>query len=44
MVCRCRQQKPAGKRVIKPVKGCGAQGVRISDGLTGPGEFAAAVY
>jgi predicted ATP-grasp superfamily ATP-dependent carboligase len=29
----------AGKRVIKPVKGCGAQGVRISDGLTGAGEF-----
>jgi predicted ATP-grasp superfamily ATP-dependent carboligase len=29
----------SGKRVIKPVKGCGAQGVRISDGLTGPGEF-----
>jgi tyramine---L-glutamate ligase len=29
----------AGKRVIKPVKGCGAQGVRISDGMTGVGEF-----
>jgi tyramine---L-glutamate ligase len=29
----------SGKRVIKPVRGCGAQGVRISDGLTGPGEF-----
>jgi len=29
----------SGKRVIKPVKGCGAQGVRISDGLSGPGEF-----
>jgi hypothetical protein len=29
----------AGKRVIKPVKGCGAQGVRIADGLAGPGEF-----
>jgi len=29
----------AGKRVIKPVKGCGAQGVRISDGPTGAGEF-----
>ena len=29
----------AGKRVIKPVKGCGAQGVRISDGPTVAGEF-----
>src|SRR5665647_1960553 len=29
----------AGKRVIKPVKGCGAQGVRISDGLPGKDEF-----
>ena len=29
----------SGKRVIKPVKGCGAQGVRISDGLPIPGEF-----
>jgi predicted ATP-grasp superfamily ATP-dependent carboligase len=28
-----------GKRVIKPVKGCGAQGVRISDSPPGPGEF-----
>jgi len=28
-----------GKRVIKPVKGCGAQGVRISDGPTAAGEF-----
>ena len=28
-----------GKRVIKPVKGCGAQGVRISDGPPGPNEF-----
>ncbi|MCK9592293.1 MAG: ATP-grasp domain-containing protein [Methanoregula sp.] len=30
---------PSGKRVIKPVKGCGAQGVRISDGLPGKDEF-----
>ncbi|MGB7788441.1 ATP-grasp domain-containing protein [Methanoregula sp.] len=30
----------AGKRVIKPVKGCGAQGVRLSVGLPGEGEFA----
>jgi len=30
---------PWGKRVIKPVKGCGAQGVRISDGLPGKDEF-----
>lgn len=30
----------AGKRVIKPVKGCGSQGVRISEGNTGDGEFA----
>jgi len=29
----------AGKRVIKPVKGCGAQGVRISDEAVGAGEF-----
>jgi len=29
-----------GKRVIKPVKGCGAQGVRVSDGPVGDGEFA----
>jgi tyramine---L-glutamate ligase len=32
-------ESSAGKRVIKPVKGCGAQGVRISDGPTGVGEF-----
>ena len=30
----------AGKRVIKPVKGCGAQGVRISNGALDTGEFA----
>jgi hypothetical protein len=29
----------AGKRVIKPVKGCGSQGVRLSDGEPGEGEF-----
>jgi len=29
----------AGKRVIKPVNGCGAQGVRLSDGPAGKGEF-----
>ena len=29
-----------GKRVIKPVKGCGSQGVRLSDGEPGEGEFA----
>src|SRR5208337_4799036 len=29
-----------GKRVIKPVKGCGAQGVRLSEGQPGEGEFA----
>jgi hypothetical protein len=28
-----------GRRVIKPVKGCGAQGVRLSDGPTGKDEF-----
>ena len=28
-----------GKRVIKPVKGCGSQGVRLSDGEPGEGEF-----
>lgn len=30
----------AGKRIIKPVKGCGAQAVRVSDGPVGDGEFA----
>jgi hypothetical protein len=30
----------AGKWVVKPVKGCGAQGVRVSDGPAGDGEFA----
>jgi predicted ATP-grasp superfamily ATP-dependent carboligase len=30
----------AGKRMIKPVKGCGAQGVRVSEGPVGEGEFA----
>ena len=29
-----------GRRVIKPVKGCGAQGVRVSDSTSGEGEFA----
>jgi tyramine---L-glutamate ligase len=29
-----------GKKVIKPVKGCGAHGVRISDKAPGKGEFA----
>jgi predicted ATP-grasp superfamily ATP-dependent carboligase len=29
-----------GKRVIKPVKGCGAQGVRLSEGDAGKDEFA----
>jgi tyramine---L-glutamate ligase len=29
-----------GKRVIKPVKGCGAQGVRLSEAQPGDGEFA----
>jgi len=28
-----------GKRVIKPVKGCGAQGVRIAESPAGEGEF-----
>lgn len=28
-----------GKKIIKPVKGCGAQGVRISDDPPGPDEF-----
>jgi predicted ATP-grasp superfamily ATP-dependent carboligase len=30
----------AGKRVIKPIKGCGSQGVRLSSDLPGEGEFA----
>lgn len=29
-----------GKQVIKPVKGCGTQGVRLSDGKPGEDEFA----
>jgi predicted ATP-grasp superfamily ATP-dependent carboligase len=29
-----------GKRIVKPVKGCGAVGVRVSDGPVGDGEFA----
>ena len=29
-----------GKRVIKPVKGCGAKGVRLSESEPGEGEFA----
>jgi tyramine---L-glutamate ligase len=29
-----------GRRVIKPVKGCGAQGVRLSEDEPGDGEFA----
>jgi len=30
----------SGKRVIKPIKGCGSQGVRLSTGSPGEGEFA----
>jgi len=30
----------SGKKVIKPVRGCGALGVRLSDGEPGNGEFA----
>ena len=29
----------SGKRVIKPIKGCGSQGVRLSTGSPGDGEF-----
>jgi predicted ATP-grasp superfamily ATP-dependent carboligase len=29
----------SGRRVIKPVKGCGALGVRLSEGPAGPDEF-----
>jgi predicted ATP-grasp superfamily ATP-dependent carboligase len=29
-----------GKKVIKPVRGCGAQGVRLSEGTAGKDEFA----
>jgi len=32
-------EAPAGRRVIKPVKGCGALGVRLSDGPAGKDEF-----
>ena len=40
MEFRYLRGQPAGKRVIKPVKGCGAQGVRISDAVPGKDEFA----
>ena len=33
-------EAPEGTKVIKPVKGCGAMGVRISAGEPGAGEFA----
>ncbi len=33
-------EAPEGIKVIKPVKGCGAHGVRISKGEPGTGEFA----
>lgn len=33
-------EAPVGKRIIKPVKGCGAQDVRVSDGPVSDGEFA----
>lgn len=33
-------QATSGKRIIKPVRGCGAQGVRVSDAPVGDGEFA----
>lgn len=29
----------SGRRVVKPVRGCGAQGVRLTDGPAGEGEF-----
>ena len=29
----------AGRRVVKPVNGCGAAGVRLTEGPAGPGEF-----
>jgi len=29
----------SGKRVVKPVNGCGAAGVRLTAGAAGPGEF-----
>ena len=34
------EEVTTGKRVIKPVKGCGSLDVRISDGPVGNGEFA----
>jgi predicted ATP-grasp superfamily ATP-dependent carboligase len=30
----------AGRHIVKPVKGCGAQGVRLTSGAPGEGEFA----
>ncbi len=32
-------EAPAGRRVVKPVRGCGAQGVRLSEGPAGTEEF-----
>lgn len=32
-------ERTEGRRVIKPVRGCGANGVRLSDGPEGEGEF-----
>ena len=32
-------EKLSGRRVIKPERGCGSQGVRLSDGPAGNGEF-----
>jgi predicted ATP-grasp superfamily ATP-dependent carboligase len=29
----------SGRRVVKPVNGCGAAGVRLTEGSAGPGEF-----
>ncbi len=30
---------PRGRRIVKPVKGCGSQGVRLSEGPVGENEF-----
>lgn len=32
-------EQAGGRRVIKPIRGCAAQGVRVSDGPVGEGEF-----
>jgi hypothetical protein len=36
---RVPREVTTGKKVIKPIRGCGAEGVRVSEGPPGEGEF-----